>query len=194
MPLKPRWQARLKEIRAELNKLPAPFLDRPAIERLFGLRARQANYLMQKMGGGYRIGRATVLDRLELLSRLDRLSGARESAAASSRQARVVEALDQLRHKARPRRIDLPPPPVAGRALPDGARVSARGELTLSFASPEQLLGLVLSLAQSAAGDFAAFAASLEFEPHSGVESVVELRAEAGQLRAQPPGAQSEES
>ena len=194
MPSRPRWHARLKEIRAAILALQAPFLDRPAIEKLFGLRPRQANYLMQKMGGGYRIGRATVLDRLELLSRLDRLSGARESAAASSRQARVVEALDQLRHKARPRRIDPPPPPVAGSALPAGARLLGPGELALSFASPEQLLGVVLSLAQSAAGDFAAFAASLEFEPHSGVESVVELRAEAGQLRAQPPGAQSEES
>jgi len=194
MPLKPRWQARLKEIRAELGRLPAPFLDRPAVGKLFGLRPRQANYLMRKMGGGYRIGRATVLDRLELLARLDGLSGARESTAASSRQARVVEALDEMRRTARPRRIDPPPPPVAGRALPDGARVSARGELTLSFASPEQLLGLVLSLAQSAAGDFAAFTASLEFEPHSGVESAVELPAEAVRVRAQPPVAKSEES
>jgi hypothetical protein len=194
MPLKPRWHARLKEIRAELNRLPAPFLDRPAVEKLFGLRRRQANYLMLKMGGGYRIGPAVVLDRQQLLTRLDGLAGMKESAAATGRQARVVEALDELRRKARPRRIDPPPPPVAGRALPAGAQVSARGELTLCFASPEHLLGVVLSLAQSAAGDFAAFAASLEFEPHSGVKSVVELRAEAGQLRAQPPGAQSEES
>jgi len=194
MPLKPRWHARLKEIRAELNRLPAPFLDRPAVEKLFGLRRRQANYLMLKMGGGYRIGPAVVLDRQQLLTRLDGLAGMKESAAATGRQARVVEALDELRRKARPRRIDPPPPPAAGSALPTGARLLGPGELTLSFASPEQLLGLILSLAQSAAGDFAAFAASLEFEPHSGIERAVELRAGAGRVLAQPPEAQSEES
>ena len=50
MPATPGWHAHLPTIRRTLTAMTAtPWLDRPAIERLFGLRARQANYLMRSM-------------------------------------------------------------------------------------------------------------------------------------------------
>jgi hypothetical protein len=159
-----------------------PWLDRPAIERLFGLRARQANYLMRTLPGR-RLGGAVVVDRVALLAHLDTLAeprGVAHAAVSSSvqRKASVLEAIDELRREPRPRRVLPPPPPPAGAntALPAGVRVSAPGELTLAFASPEELLGRILGLAQAAAADFAGFAASLEFaRSGGGTDSLVDV-------------------
>jgi hypothetical protein len=161
MPSKPRWHADLAKIRATVASLPSPFLDRPAVERLFGLRRRGANYLMASLAG-YRIGPAAVVSRETLLAKLDELGAERATRGQSLRKARVVEALDELRSQARPRKISAPPPRRPGSALPEGARISAPGELTLLFSTPEDLLGRLMGLAQSAAGDFAAFTAALE--------------------------------
>ena len=172
MPATPGWHAHLPTIRRTLAAMTAtPLLDRPAIERLFGLRARQANYLMRGVAG-QRLGTAVVIEREALLAHLDALAEPRglARAAASSpvaRKASVLEAIDELRRAQLPRRVSPPPPPPAGAnpSLPAGVRVSAPGELTLAFASPEELLGRILGLTQAAATNFAGFAASLEFDP-----------------------------
>jgi hypothetical protein len=165
MPAKPRWHADLVRIRRDVAALSTPFIDRPAIERLFSVKRRQANYLMLSMGG-YHIGQAAVVSREALLVKLDELAAEPGYQTGylgqAQRKARVVEALDELRNRARPRRVAPPPRPRAGSQLPEGVLLSAPGELTLSFTSPEDLLGRIMALAQSAAGDWAAFAASLE--------------------------------
>ena len=162
MPAKPRWHADLNNIRTSIAALPSPFLDRPAIEQLFGVKRRQANNLMRGLGG-YRIGHAAVVDREALLLKLDQMAGPRGYLAQIERKSRVVETLDALRSNARPRR-GSPPPRRTSSPLPAGTRISAPGELTISFTSPEDLLGRVMGLAQSAAGDFSGFAAALNFE------------------------------
>jgi hypothetical protein len=168
MPAKPRWHADLDRIRSTVAALGAPLIDRQAIEQLFGVRPRQANNLMRGLGG-YRIGTAAVVRREDLLLQLDQMAGPRGYAAQAQRKARVVESLDDLRRTVRPRRVA--PPPVSNSPLPAGARISAPGELTLSFSSPEDLLGRIMGLAQSAVRDWAAFAASLEdrADPHIGI-------------------------
>jgi hypothetical protein len=50
-----RWHADLARIRSEIAEMDALFLDRRAIEKLFGLRACQANHLMRAFDG-YRVG------------------------------------------------------------------------------------------------------------------------------------------
>jgi hypothetical protein len=165
MPAKPRWHAHLDQIRRTVTSLPSPFLDRPAIERLFLVGPRQANNLMRTLGG-YRIGTATVVSRDELLLKLEQMAGPRGYAAQAERKMRVVEALDDLRSKTRPRQVAAPPPRRSGSPLPEGVRISAPGELTIAFTSPEDLLGRVMGLAQSAAGDFASFAAELAMQPN----------------------------
>ncbi len=173
MPPKPRWHADLKQIRSAALKLDAPFLDRQAVEKLFGLRARQANNLMKRLGG-YRIGLSVVVGREDLLARLDQLALPRDVASESRRKARVLEELNGLRNHARPRRVTPPPARAAGASLPAGVRIAAPGEMTILFSSPEDLLGRILGLAQSAAGDFAAFAAGLEAEPGPEPEGVAD--------------------
>jgi hypothetical protein len=69
MPAKPRWHADLNHIRTSIASLPSPFLDRLAIEQLFGVKRRQANNLMRGLGG-YRIGHAAVVGREDLLLNL----------------------------------------------------------------------------------------------------------------------------
>ena len=167
MPAKPRWHADLTNIRTSITAMPSPFLDRPAIEKLFGVKRRQANNLMRGLGG-YRIGHAAVVGREDLLLKLDQMAGPRGYLAQIERKSRVVETLDTLRSEARPRRVSPPPPRRTSSALPAGTRISAPGELTISFTSPEDLLGRVMGLAQSAAGDFAAFAAGLTQETDRG--------------------------
>jgi hypothetical protein len=169
MPAKPRWHADLDRIRATVAALGAPLIDRQAIEQLFGVRPRQANNLMRGLGG-YRIGSAAVVRREDLLLQLDQMAGPRGYAAQAKRKARVVETLDDLRRNVRPHRVAAPPPSVSNSPLPAGVRISAPGELTLSLSSPEDLLGRIMGLAQSAVGDWAAFAASLEDRayPHIG--------------------------
>jgi hypothetical protein len=160
MPAKPRWHADLNKIRASIASLPSPFLDRLAIEQLFGVKTRQANNLMRGLGG-YRIGPAAVVGREDLLLKLDQMAGPRGYAAQIERKSRVVEALDALRSEARPRRVSPPPPHRPNSPLPAGTRISAPGVLTISFTTPEDLLGRVMGLAQSAAADFTAFEAGL---------------------------------
>ena len=167
MPAKPRWHADLHNIRSAVEGLPAPFLDRPAIERLFTVGRRQANYLMRSLGG-YLVGQSALISREALLEKLDELAGKRGYLAQAQRRARVVEALDDLRREARPRRVSAPPARRANSSLPEGVCLSAPGELTIYFTSPEDLLGRVMALAQSAAGDYAAFTAGLAEKPDPG--------------------------
>ncbi len=165
MPAKPRWHANLGKIRHTVSTLSAPFLDRPAMERLFGVQSRQANNLMRGLGG-YRVGPATVISREDLLLQLDQLAGPRGYAAEATRKSRVVEELDGLRSARRPRRVPAPPRPSHQKtSLPDGVRLPAPGQMTIAFSSPEDLLGRILALAQAASSNFAAFAATLNCEP-----------------------------
>ena len=162
MPAKPRWHADLRKIRHTVSALTAPFLDRPTIERLFGVKSRQANNLMRGLGG-YRVGPATVISRDDLLLQLDNLAGPGGYAAEAIRKSRVIEELDALRTVARPRRVAPAPPPPLPCALPVGVNIPTPGQMTILFSSPEDLLGRILGLAQSASMNFAAFAGALEY-------------------------------
>jgi len=175
MPAKPRWHADLNKIRRTVSALETAFVDRPVIERLFSLKRRQANYLMRTLGG-YHIGQAAVVSRETLLAKLDEIStepGKQHGyRAQAQRKARVVEflneALDDLRNAARPRRISAPPARAPGSPLPTGVHIASPGVLSIAFTTPEELLGRIMALAQSAAGDYAAFAAGLEGETGQG--------------------------
>lgn len=162
MPARPRWHADLRKIHHTVSALSAPFLDRPTVERLFGVKARQANNLMRGLGG-YRIGPATVISREDLLLQLDKLAGPRGYAAEATRKSRVVEELDVLRTASRPRRVAPAPRPSHRSSLPAGVSILVPGQMTILFSSPEDLLTHILGLAQSASTNFAAFAAALDY-------------------------------
>jgi len=61
VPDQPTWIERVPTILAFLESEDAPlFLDRPAVERLFGLRRRQAIELLRRCGG-YQVGKTFLV-------------------------------------------------------------------------------------------------------------------------------------
>lgn len=163
MPPKPRWFAHLPQIRRQLEALPESCpLDRQAVERLFGVKPRQANNLMS-LFAGYTVGQSFALSRSDLLSRIDEM--ARPGGVAHKeiqQKIRAVTALNALQQQAQPRRIPAPPPPPpTGAPLPTGVHLLAAGQIRIDFTTPEELLSRILALSQSAVSDFAAFASSL---------------------------------
>jgi len=72
MPAKSAWLPRIGSILAELHVLKSDYLDRHAVERIFGVRQRRARQLM----GGLptlQIGNALAIPRCALIERLEQL-------------------------------------------------------------------------------------------------------------------------
>ena len=63
---------RVPQIISQLSAFEAPVVDRATCEALFCLKRRRAITLMQHFGG-YRVGNASLLDRLALLIHLRQL-------------------------------------------------------------------------------------------------------------------------
>ncbi len=164
MPPIPRWYADLPKIRRRLEDMDDSVpLDRKAIEGLFGLKPRQANYLMNKFQG-YAVGQSTALTRSDLLQRIDELAAPGGVAAAKIQEKRrAVSFFKAEGRKVRPPRIPPPPVKLTPAALPTGMRLVGHGQLLTEYSSPEELLSRHLALSQSAIADFASFAASLEY-------------------------------
>jgi hypothetical protein len=185
MPARPRWHSKLDDIRQSLTDMDVPVIDRPTIEQLFGVGRRQANNLI-RVHHGYQVGTSKVVARDKLLAGLERMGAHRGVATAeTTRKSRLIEALEAIQRRPRPRRIVPPPPPPrpASTSLPPGFTVSAPGELKLEFSTPEELLGRIQSLLEAAVKDFASFELNLE-PPALGVAYV--------QPRETPPAASLE--
>jgi hypothetical protein len=164
MPARPRWHAKLDDIRQSLTDMDVPVIDRPTIEQLFGVGRRQANNLI-RIHHGYQVGTSKVVARDKLLAGLERMGAHRGVATAeTTRKSRLIEALEAIQRRPRPRRIVPPPPPPrqGSTSLPPGFTVSAPGELRLQFSTPEELLGRIQSLLEAAVKDFASFELCLE--------------------------------
>ena len=72
MPAKSAWLPRIGSILAELHVLKSDYLDRHAVERIFGVRQRRARQLM----GGLptlQIGNALAIPRRALIERLQQM-------------------------------------------------------------------------------------------------------------------------
>ena len=176
MPARPRWHAKLDDIRQSLTDMDVPVIDRPTIEQLFGVGRRQANNLM-RIHHGYQLGTSKVVARDKLLAGLEKMGAHRGVATAETkRKSRLIEALEAVQRKPRPRRIVPPPPPPrpSSSSLPPGFAITAPGELRLQFSTPEELLGRIQSLLEAAVKDFASFELSLE-PPALGVAYVQPL-------------------
>jgi len=143
-----------------LRVLEAPgaplFLDRAAIESLFGLRRRQAIHLLGRLGG-YQAGKTFVVPR-EAVVRFLR-DPARQAAARGekARFERVRNALAGARGDLQRRRIAIPTGPentitdLAG--LPPGIRLES-GRLTVEFGTAVELLEKLFALSQALTNDF----------------------------------------
>ena len=90
MPSKSRWLLQIPSIIDQVMSLDTPVLDRAVCERIFGVRRRRAIDLMQQFGG-YRAGNTILIDRLDLIRRLQSMADepmSKESGSGNSASQR----------------------------------------------------------------------------------------------------------
>ena len=164
MPAKALWLLHIPEIVSQLEALGVPVVDRSIIERLFGLRRRQAIELLHRFGG-YQAGRTFLADRRLLIEHLRRLADGEEFQRESRRQERLDQAVDQLRRQQTAARVRIPvPADVFSRKLadlPPGVALES-GHLHIVFSGTEDLLSKLFELSQAASNDFDRFRAAAE--------------------------------
>src|SRR5215472_11250245 len=95
MAAKPRWWRHIPEIRSMLADIQLPVIDRAAIERLFGLRRRQAIELMNRFGG-YQTGRTFLIGRDRLLAELESIAATGEYRQETARRERVAGLIERI--------------------------------------------------------------------------------------------------
>ena len=164
MPTKPLWLLHILEIASQLETFDVPVVDRSIIERVFGLRRRQAIELLHRFGG-YQAGRTFLVDRRLLIEHLRRLAEGEEFQRESRRQQRLDKTIDQLRRQQTAARVRIPvQPDVFSRKLPSlspGVALEA-GHLHIAFSGTEDLLSKLYELSQAASNDFDRFRAAAE--------------------------------
>ncbi len=159
MPAISEWLLRLPNIRAELEALDAPVVDRSTIERVFGLRRRRAIQLMHRFGG-YQVGRTFLIDRHELIRELELLIDSPDFRQEHRRKRQISGLLDEARRCRAAHEIRIPVTAGAHDRivsdLPPGITLRA-GQLSIEFAGVEDLLSKLYDLARAAANDFDQF-------------------------------------
>lgn len=159
MPAKPRWWQHVTQIRAMREDAALPVIDRAGVERLFGLRRRQAIALMHRWGG-YQAGRMFLIGRQELIRELDAIAQDGEYHQETARREQLASALEAARRTRQTEAVRIPVTPdvFAGRmdSLPGGVLLEP-GRLAVAFAGPEDLLRKLFALVQAVANDYAGF-------------------------------------
>ena len=172
MPAAFTWLPRLAEIRAVLAGMDAPVLGRLEVERLFGLRRRQALRLLSPLAT-LEAGRTGLVRRETLLEWLDGLAAKKSVALEITRRQKLDRSLDNqlqaLARQAEARRRAVAVPESDGvdeDAWPAGVTLTHLsengGELRIRYEYAEDLLGRVLALTELAAEDPDRFAARVE--------------------------------
>src|SRR5271157_4773298 len=159
MPAKPEWLLRLPDIRAELEHLDVPVVDRSGIERIFGLRRRRAIELMHEFGG-YQAGRTFLLDRARLLGALQSLESGEYYTAEKRRRERLGEVVEASREHLISTQVRIPVRAAAARASLDRLAPGVLlmpGMLSIEFRHPVELLEKLYGLAQAISHDFEKF-------------------------------------
>jgi hypothetical protein len=164
MPAKAAWLLKIPEIVAMLEAFDVPVVDRATIERLFGLRRRQAIELLHRLGG-FQAARAFLVDRHVLVENLRRLAAGEEFDRESRRKERLDGAINRLRRHQTAARVRIPvPADVFSWKLADlssGVAIEP-GHLHIAFSGTEDLLAKLFELAQAASNDYDRFCAAAE--------------------------------
>jgi len=164
MPAKAAWLLKIPEIIRMLEAFDVPVVDRATIERLFGLRRRQAIELLHRLGG-YQAGQTFLVDRQVLMASLRRLAEGEDFERESRRKERLDGAIDRLRRYQSAARVSIPvAPDVFNRKFVDLSTgvVLEPGQLHIAFSGAIDLLAKLFELAQAASNDYDRFCAAAE--------------------------------
>ncbi len=164
MPAKPQWLLRVPEILEDLGALDTTVLDRPVIEKLFGVQRRQAINLLSHFGG-YQTGKTFLIGREQLISRLEEIHAGEDYRFERERRVRLLEDLERHQKLARGRKVRIATAPdVHSRAmkdLPAGIHLKP-GELRIEFFGTEDLLRHLYELSQAIVNDYGRFQKAVE--------------------------------
>lgn len=164
MPAQPAWFHRLDSILSELQALEADYLDRQAVERLFGVRQRRARRLIEGLPC-LRIGNAVAVERVALVRRLEAVAAGDQFEREVSRRTRVAESLELLRKHAAAQRVRVPVTlDVRERTfsnLAPGIQLGP-GQLRIEFQSAEDLAAKLFELSQAMANDWDSLTRTIE--------------------------------
>ena len=164
MPAQPAWFHRVRDILRQLRTLDSDYLDRQAVEKLFGVRERRARQLIAGLPC-LQIGNAVAVERLALIQRLEQASTADRFQWEVGRRTRVAEHIEQLRKYAAAQSVRVPAAPDVRdrllRDLADGIDLQP-GELRIAFTGAEDLASKLFELSQAMANDWPAFMNAVE--------------------------------
>jgi hypothetical protein len=167
LPANPTWLRRLPQIRATLEEVKEPFFDRSGIERLFGVRRRQAVVLIRKIGA-FKLGHTYVVPRVRIRAFLTDPPLAKSARLERVRRSNLRYAIDEARRDVAARSVKISLSPVAKdatiAALPPTIRFAAN-ELRVTFKDSADLLQQLFTLSQAIARDYAGFERILSGAP-----------------------------
>jgi hypothetical protein len=160
MPKLPLWYLRIPEILRQL-RLPGapPFLDRPAVEELFGVSRRQAIRLLATTQG-YQVGKTFLVERQALIEFLEAREKSGAAPQARARKRSVAAALNEVANYAAAQSVHVPARPDLFRSpsnLPAAVELVGPGKLQISYRSAEDLLAQIVELVTAATNDFPGF-------------------------------------
>jgi len=160
MPARPVWFSKVDAILAALRSIESPWLDRRAIEKLFAVKPRRAQQIMQRLATVEQIGKNSVVSRVDLIVGLEAV--ARGEVLAEWRKARRRAAdeitIAQAEAAAREIPIAIKPDRLKRRLahLPPTILLTP-GRLEIRFRDINDLWSQLAELAGAAAADRQAF-------------------------------------
>lgn len=159
MPRHTEWIQRIPAALAELRSLPCPTIDRRTLESLFHVSPRQAIRILSSLGC-YAAGKSLLIERLDLIAKLEALGASDAVRIEQSRHERVSHHLERYRRDqhARQKRIAVTPQSLSTHiaSLPPDISLQP-GSLHIRFTGAEDLLTKLFALAQAISADYSAF-------------------------------------
>jgi len=140
VPAQPAWFHRLDTILRTLGALESDFLDRRAVERLFGVRPRRAQQLMAELAEPIPVGQAVAVRRQDLAASLEALAAGEAVARARRRRTRIRDEVDKAEAEASLRLVRVAPAAAGARLEDLPAGIDLRpGRLLITFDSLDDL-------------------------------------------------------
>lgn len=159
MPRHTEWIQHIPAALSELRALPSPTIDRRTLESLFHVSPRQAIRILSSLGC-YAAGKSLLIERHDLIAKLEALLSNDAVRCEQSRHERVSQHLERYRRDqhARHKRIAVTPQALATRiaSLPPDVSLQP-GNLQIRFTGAEDLLSKLFALAQAISADYPAF-------------------------------------
>jgi hypothetical protein len=167
MPRKSQWLEQLPDALEELRRFRAPVVDRAILERVLRIHRRAAIRLMHRFGG-FQAGRTFLIDRLQLIEKLQRIAGGEEFVTERDRRARLSDELERTRRLIPARQVRIATAADVRerllKDLPAGIHL-APGELRIEFFGAEDLLRHLFELSQAMINDFDRFQEAVDDVP-----------------------------